>query len=68
MSPKGYKLIFTSHSFTSLHSGFSKGNLGLYVGKSVCDKNQVSPLEHQSGDGTVGKSWTTDLRISTIGQ
>ena len=40
MSPKGYRLIFASHTFTSSHSGFSKGNLGLYVQKSVCNKNQ----------------------------
>ena len=40
MSPKGYMLIFASHSSTDSLSSFSKSNLGLYVVKSVCNKNQ----------------------------
>ena len=40
MTPKNYRVIFASHSSTGSPSGFSKGNLGLYVEKSVCNKNQ----------------------------
>ena len=41
MSPKSYRLIFASQSSTGLPSGFSKGSLGLYIGKSVRNKNQT---------------------------
>ena len=40
MSPESYRLIFDSHSSTDSPSGFSKGSLALYEGKSVSDKNQ----------------------------
>ena len=40
MSPKSYGLIFASHSSTASLSGFSKDKLGMYVGKSVCEKNK----------------------------
>ena len=35
MSPKTYRLIYASDSSTASPSGFSKGNLGLYEGKSI---------------------------------
>ena len=40
MSPKGYTLIFTSHSSAVSHLDLSKDNLGLHVGESVCDNYQ----------------------------
>ena len=40
MSPKCYRLMFASHSSTASPLGFSKGNLDLYEGKYVGDKNR----------------------------
>ena len=39
-APESYRLIFASHSSTGLPSGFSKYNIVLHVGESVCDKYQ----------------------------
>ena len=66
MSPKSYRRICASHSSTNSSSGFSKGNLGLYVGKSVCEKNQSFTNSKYIiyGGGALGKSWTIDLRVA----
>ena len=55
MSPKSYRRIFASHSPPG-RSGFSKGNLGLYVivviiGTSVCDKYHTHSHYHFAGNG-----------------
>ena len=41
MNPKSYRPIFASDTFTGSPSGFSKDNLGLHVGESVCNKYQT---------------------------
>ena len=65
MSPKPYRLIFASDSSTGCPSGFSKGNLRLYVGESVCDTNRSLTIRKTScGDGAVGKSWATDMKVT----
>ena len=50
MRQKSYRLIFASHSSTTPPSGLGKDNLGLHVGKSVCDKNHQpwDPREEDS--------------------
>ena len=40
MHLKSYGLTFASHNFITSPSGVGKNDTGLYVGKSVCDKNQ----------------------------
>ena len=61
--PKKVIKVIASHSSTSSPSGFSKGNQAPYVGKSVCHRNQSHCWYPSCGNGTVGKSWTTDLRV-----
>ena len=39
--PESHRLIFASDSSTGSPSGFSKDNLGLYIGESVSDKYQT---------------------------
>ena len=54
MSPKAYRLIYASHSSTAPPSGFSRGNLGLYEGKSIGDKEPKFHHYHTSyGDDAV---------------
>ena len=45
MCRKGCRLIFASHSSTGSPSGFSKDNLGLYIGESVSDKYQTFTID-----------------------
>ena len=61
MNPKNYGLNFASHSSTGSLSRFSNGNLDLYVGQSSCDNQNLST---SCGDGAVGKSWASDLRVA----
>ena len=63
------KLVYTLHIVNYLFwSKFIAELVGLYVGKSVCDRNQsfTDSIYTNSCDGALAKSWTTDLRAEPL--
>ena len=71
MSPKHSRLIFASHSSTGSPSSFSKDNLDLHVGESVCDKYQnftdspaaVAMAHRENGGQWIYRQVKTAVRI-----
>ena len=62
--PRSYRLIFGSHRSIASPSGFSKGNLGLYVGKSMCNENHRFNKKIPVVAIAVGKLWSIYLSVT----